>query len=190
VRGAQAAPGMRNQAAERLGARRGAQPGAPRAGLVALVALLAAATAGARAQGLSVQALALGAADAATTRLFTPLAGAPGVYTAHRLPDAIETVAARLRQLDAEPAPGAWVVEPLAPLDAFGSDTPYDRARLARLFGGSRPHVARGSLTIDGCRTSITLISPYPDVMLSALQPGTLAIVYRFGRQLPPPNGC
>jgi hypothetical protein len=84
-------------------------------------------------------------------------------------------------------SPEGWTLESLSPIDAFGSDTPYDRARLARLFGASRPRVARGALSLDGCRTAVTLISPYPDVTLSSLDPGTLAIVYRVGRHL---EGC
>ena len=126
-------------------------------------------------------------ADPAMTRLFTP-AGAPaGIYGAHRLPEAIDTVELHLRQLAGSPPTEGWAVEALAPLDAFGSDTPYDRARLARLYGGSRPRVARGWLALDGCRASVTLVSPYPDVTLSRLEPGTLAVIYRVARHL---QGC
>jgi hypothetical protein len=126
-----------------------------------------------------------GDADAETTRLFTPAAAPRGVYTAHGLSEPIGAVAARLRSMAG--LPEGWAVESLAPIDAFGSDTPYDRARLARLYGASRPRVARGALPLDGCRAAVTLVSPYPDVTLSTLEPGTLAIVYRVGRHL---EGC
>ena len=129
--------------------------------------------------------LRFGGAHAEMTRLFTPAAAPSGLYTAHRLPEPIEAVAARLRTMAG--VPEGWTLESLAPIDAFGSDAPYDRARLARLYGASRPRVARGALPLDGCRAAVTLVSPYPDVTLSTLDPGTLAIVYRVGRHL---EGC
>jgi hypothetical protein len=126
-----------------------------------------------------------GDAHAEMTRLFTPAAAPGGVYTAHRLSEPIEAVAGRLRSMAG--LPEGWTLESLAPIDAFGSDTPYDRARLARLYGASRPRVARGALSLDGCRAAVTLISPYPDLTLSTLDQGTLAVVYRVGRHL---EGC
>jgi hypothetical protein len=77
---------------------------------------------------------------------------------------------------------GAWQVQRLDPGDAFGSEPPYDRARLARLYDGERPRVVRGPLLVAGERVSLTLVSPYPDARLAVLQPGTLVIVHRFER--------
>ena len=67
-------------------------------------------------------------------------------------------------------------VEPLDPLDALGAAGDYDRAAVARLYGASRPRVARGWRQ-DGDRfESITLVSPYPDASLTRLVSGTLVI--------------
>src|ERR671937_3129971 len=69
-----------------------------------------------------------------------------------------------------------WLVEAQPPLDAFGAAGPYDRAKLARLYGGRRATVARGWIQENGCVTSVTAISPFPDVALARLDPGTLLI--------------
>jgi hypothetical protein len=75
--------------------------------------------------------------------------------------------------------PGAWVVRPTDPLEAFGEGGIYDRPRLARLFAGRPAHIARGPVERDGrVVASVTLISPYPDATLSRLSPGTLAILF------------
>jgi len=62
------------------------------------------------------------------------------------------------------------------PLDAFGAAGAYDRAKVARLYGGSRPRVARGWRRDADRFESFTLISPHPDVSLERLVPGTLVI--------------
>ena len=73
-------------------------------------------------------------------------------------------------------------MEALEALDAFGSAGTYDRAALARLYGGMRVQVARG-WTIDGTRfESITRLSPYPDSSLTHLLPGTLEIRWTLDR--------
>jgi hypothetical protein len=69
-----------------------------------------------------------------------------------------------------------WRVEATAPLDAFGSAGLYDRAAVARLYGGQRPLVARGWIDEPGRFESLTLISPHPDAALRRLEPGTLII--------------
>jgi hypothetical protein len=90
-----------------------------------------------------------------------------------------------LEALVQEPAsvrtPGAWVPRPVLPFDAFGQSGAYDRSRLARLYGSRRAQVGRGPRQ-DGGRIveSWTLISPYPDVTLTRLEPGTLLIVLRL----------
>lgn len=73
--------------------------------------------------------------------------------------------------------------EHLEALDAFGDAGSYDRARLARLFGGRRVTVVRGWQSEGNRFESVTLLSPYPDPTLSRLQPGTLII--RWIRERP-----
>jgi hypothetical protein len=77
-----------------------------------------------------------------------------------------------------EVADPSWKVEPVAPLDAFGDAGSYNKAAVARLYGGRRPTVARGWVAENGRFVSITLVSPYPDRQLRALEPGTLVIRY------------
>ena len=67
-------------------------------------------------------------------------------------------------------------VEALEALDAFGTAGAYDRAKLARLYGGTRVRVARGWLRTGDRFESITRFSPYPDAALTRLLPGTLEI--------------
>jgi hypothetical protein len=77
--------------------------------------------------------------------------------------------------LDAVADPG-WAREPTAPLDALGAAGGYDRAAVARLYGATRPVVARGWIRRDGQLESVTLISPYPDASAAHLEAGTLII--------------
>ena len=123
----------------------------------------------------------LGVADAALTRLFTPLSMPPGTYVVYRSPRPIAELTAALRALDPAPAPGAW--EPTRPEahDAFGQSGLYDRFRLAELFGGQRLTVVRGSLRREDVRLAYTLISPYPDPTLSRIESGTMVIVLTIG---------
>ena len=66
--------------------------------------------------------------------------------------------------------------EPLEALDAFGAAGTYDRAKLARLYGGTRARVTHSWTRTAGEFIAITRISPYPDATLSRLLPGTLEI--------------
>jgi hypothetical protein len=66
--------------------------------------------------------------------------------------------------------------ESMDPLDAFGAAGTYDRSKVARLYGGSRPKVAHGWRQTGDHFESITLISPFPDASLERLLPGTLVI--------------
>ncbi len=120
----------------------------------------------------------LGTFDAALTRLFTPRAVPDGTYAAYRSARTLTDIAGSLREQDGSPAPGAWLPVRQEALDAFGSAGQFDRFRLAELFRGLRPVVARGSLAQDGHRVAYTLISPYPDATLSRLEPGTMVIVF------------
>ena len=103
--------------------------------------------------------------DPALAALFAPRAALAGRYD----------VCADSRPL-AEVAPPEWTVEALEALDAFGRGGAYNRAALARLFGGTRARVARG-WTLRGDRfEAVTLVSPHPDATLSRLESGTLVI--------------
>jgi hypothetical protein len=97
--------------------------------------------------------------------LFTPAAARLGRYEACTTVQPITTV-----------APRTWSIIPTPPLDAFGENGSYDQARVARLYGGRQPLVARGWLQDDGHFVAITLISPYPDETLTHLLPGTLIL--------------
>ncbi|HKB13067.1 MAG TPA: hypothetical protein VKD69_20525, partial [Vicinamibacterales bacterium] len=70
------------------------------------------------------------------------------------------------------------------PLDAFGSAGAYDRSKLARLYGGTRVHVARMWSGTARDLTSTTRLSPYPDPTLTRLIPGTLEIRFSVTRGL------
>ena len=71
-----------------------------------------------------------------------------------------------------------WEIETVPPLDAFGTAGAFDKAALARLYGGRWPSVARGWIAGNGRFEAITLVSPYPNRQLTALEPGTLIIRY------------
>ena len=122
----------------------------------------------------------LGVPDAALTRLFTPIAAPAGEYVVYRSDRPIDAVAAELKALDPDPAPGAW--QPLRPEahDAFGQEGPYDRARLARVFRGKRVTLIRGSLTQGPLRVAYTLLSPYPAPSLDTIVAGTMVIRYEI----------
>ena len=118
----------------------------------------------------------LGTRDRALEQLFTPRGVPADTYVVYRSGETIQALATRLRGLDPAPSPGAW--EPSRPEahNAFGQDGVYDRARLARLFTGKRVTLVRGSLVVDGRRVAYTLISPYPNPSLSAIEPGTMVV--------------
>jgi hypothetical protein len=122
----------------------------------------------------------IGPPDEGLRLAFTPATFAAGSFEVHYSAEAIARLAARLRALDPSPAAGAWQVERAGVFDAFGGEGPYDKARLARLFGGSSPSVARGTLVTMGGRRAFTLIAPCPDPSLSSLGPGTMVIVTRL----------
>jgi hypothetical protein len=97
--------------------------------------------------------------------LFTPAPSRLGRYEACTTVQPIEAVAGR-----------SWSIASTPPLDAFGEGGAYDRARVARLYGGRQPLVARGWIQEDGHFVAITLISPYPDETLTRLVAGTLIL--------------
>ena len=87
-----------------------------------------------------------------------------------------------LKNLEGDPSllrvPGAWAARPQPVLDAFGRSGTYDRWKLARLYGGRQPRVARGARNEAGrVIESWTLVSPYPSGDFTRLEPGTLRII-------------
>lgn len=71
--------------------------------------------------------------------------------------------------------------------EAFDGAALFDRARLARLYGGRAPQAARGPIIEHGRVTAVVLLlSPYPDADLNRLHPGTLIMVVRLA---PGPGG-
>ncbi len=124
--------------------------------------------------------------DAALTRMFTPPTVPPGMYRVYVTEDSIERMLAEFRGVAASSdVEGAWSVTQMSPLDAYGEAGLYDRAKVARLYGGVPARVARGPILENG-RTvaSITLVSPHPNGSLARLERGTLIIEFR----LPPPT--
>ena len=116
---------------------------------------------------------------AAYLRLFAPFGTRAAAYRIFVTTLPIDTLLGRLAQ---DPSllhpPGAWVPAPVLPADAFGQTGRYDRSRLARLYGASRPVVARGPRGAAGRPTEAwTLVSPFPSRDLTRLEPGTMLIV-------------
>ena len=116
---------------------------------------------------------------AALTALFTPARPEIGRYdvctTAEPLAEAVASGAADGLQFGE--------LQALEPLAAFGAAGPYNRAALARLYGGSRVRVARGWAERADRFESVTLLSPYPDPSLVRLLPGTMAIRWTLDRR-------
>jgi hypothetical protein len=120
-------------------------------------------------------------------RLFTPRQAPAGAYAVTVLKAGIDDALRLVKKALApgtkagDPA-GAWQVQQLDPLEAFGTAGTYDRSEVARLYVGRRVSVARGPVEQGGkVVAAVTLFSPYPDASLSRLEPGTLVIVLRIG---------
>ena len=118
--------------------------------------------------------------DATLTRMFTPRTVPPGTYRVYVTAARMEEVVAQFRAgVSSPPVEGAWSVQTMDPLDAYGDAGLYDRAKVARLYVGVRARVARGPIVENGLTVaSITLVSPYPDPSLARLEPGTLIVEF------------
>jgi hypothetical protein len=125
-----------------------------------------------------------GTRDGTLTSLFEPVGAPGGIYEVYVAVEPIAVLAARLGAGDPAPRADAWKVLGSDPTAAFGIEGRYDKARLARLFGGRRVQVARGSLRGPHGVVGYTLISPYPDPSLQTLRSGTMIIVARIGKLL------
>jgi hypothetical protein len=115
--------------------------------------------------------------DPVLTALFTPARPSIGRYQICTTAQPLDVVAA-----ESTDAPHYGPSEMLDPLDAFGTAGPYDRAALARLYGGKRVRVARGWIDNADRFESITLLSPYPDATLTRLLPGTMIIRWSMSK--------
>jgi hypothetical protein len=104
-------------------------------------------------------------ADPVLTRLFTPAHPQLGRYEVCTTPQPIADV-----------VPRGWTVAARSALDAFGAIGSFDKAALARLYGGRRANVARGWFEDREGFESVTLVSPYPDASLTRLETGTLIV--------------
>jgi len=120
---------------------------------------------------LALLVAALVACDPALTALFTPPHPRVGGYQICTTTEPLDSLTA-----EAPGGPRYGPPEMLEPLAAFGAAGPYDRAALARLYGGKRVRVVRGWIERRARFESITLLSPYPDATLTRLLPGTMII--------------
>jgi hypothetical protein len=113
-------------------------------------------------------------ASPAHVRLFAPPARA-AAFRFDRTDAPIESVAQLYRQRWPAADPRSWRIERQAARDAFDGAALYDRARLARLYAGRDPRVARGPVTENAEVVQVVLLmSPYPEADLRRLNPGTL----------------
>src|SRR5437763_17212080 len=103
----------------------------------------------------------------ALTVLFTPARPELGRYEVCTTADPLESDA-----------------EAIDPLDAFGTAGAYDRAKLQRLYGGTRVRVARTWTANATEFVSTTRLSPYPDATLTHLHAGTMEIRFVIHRGL------
>jgi len=89
--------------------------------------------------------------------------------------ESLDRVVAYYRQRWPSDDPRSWKTETLGPLDVFDAAALFDRARLARVYGGTTPRIARGPIREHGVVThAVLLVSPYPEPDLKRLKPGTL----------------
>lgn len=115
--------------------------------------------------------------DPVLTALFTPARPSIGRYQICTTAEPLDVVAAQSAD---EPHYGPS--EMLDPLDAFGAAGSYNRAALARLYGGKRVRVTRGWIEYADRFESVTLLSPHPDATLTRLLPGTMVITWTMAR--------
>ena len=111
---------------------------------------------------------------------FAPSGPRAAAYRIFVSSDDLDTALNRLNIEPAARAAGTWAPRPVGPLDAFGQGGAYDRSRVVRLYGATRPRVARGTIAVDGGAEFWTLVSPHPDAPLRRLEPGTLLLVLRY----------
>ena len=109
------------------------------------------------------------------------MAAPRGIYEVAVSDALIEQVAAAFARLPGAD-PDAWKITSAGLTDAFGTEGPYDRARLARLINGGRIRMARGSVSLNGETVAYTLVTPVPDPSLSTLGSGTMILTVHADR--------
>ena len=113
-------------------------------------------------------------ASPAHRALFAPPARA-SLYSFATTDERIDRVAAYYQERWPSDDPRPWKVETSGPVDVFDGAALFDRARLARLYGGKVVRIARGPIVENGRVThTVLLLSPYPDAELTRLNQGTL----------------
>jgi hypothetical protein len=127
--------------------------------------------------GESVSSLGGWTESPAHVRLFAPQAH-QSEYRAFVSDSALDEVLRRIRGAQPGP-PGAWRPESVSALDAFGGSGSYNRFQLVRLYLGTRPRTAYGPWSALAGLETWTLVSPYPNVALDAVEPGTLLLAMR-----------
>jgi hypothetical protein len=127
--------------------------------------------------------------DPALAALFTPRHPQAGRYEVCTAEASIEDVARESGGSGEFGRPmesgGPVDIDALEPLDAFGAIGAYDRSALAQLYGATRVRVARMWANHEGRFESLTLLSPYPDVSLTHLLPGTMMIRFTIEPRRP-----
>ena len=123
--------------------------------------------------------------DDSLRRLLMPPAMPPDTYRVFVTDQPIETVATHYRRvvdgLMPPPGnPGQWRAERQSFAEAIGPSGIYDRAKVARLYGGRGPMVAGGTIRTPAATESVILVSPYPNAQLSRLESGTMIVVFRI----------
>jgi len=91
----------------------------------------------------------------------------------------LSTVLSRITARERVRTAGAWEVEDLGAMDAFGLSGRYPHYAMAKLYAAGPVHVARGPHSTASGFDTWTLASPYPDTALARLSPGTLLLVLR-----------
>lgn len=113
-------------------------------------------------------------ASPAHAALFAPPARA-GLFSFATTTETLEQVVAYYRQRWPSPDPRSWTIERSHPLDVFDGAARFDRARLARVYGGKPARIARGPMVENGRVThTVLLVSPYPEANMRELNGGTL----------------
>ena len=125
-------------------------------------------------------------ADDRLRRLFAPPAMPAGTYRVFVTGEPIEKVADHYRTGVHGPTEGAaleaWRPAPQSFGEAVGPTGVYDRAKVARLYRGHSPRVARGMVRRGDAIDAVVAISPYPNASLARLERGTMIVVFRVPR--------
>jgi hypothetical protein len=122
--------------------------------------------------------------SAAHARVFAPPARADR-FAFSVTGDPIDAVANFYRQRWPSDDERSWVIAPGPAVEAFDSAAVFDRARLARLYGGRLARIARGPIARAGTDHVVMLLSPYPEADLRRLNPGTLIMEVSVTGQAP-----